>query len=152
MMALTNVARPTESNLWLLLDSMILVFVWLAIIPLKSKNRSLITGDREVKKLKIELPQQIISEFCQKWQISEMYLFGSVLREDFRPDSDIDILVSFQDSVSWGLLEFSRMKRELENLLGRKVDLLTKKSIEQSHNWIRQREILETAQVIYVAG
>ncbi len=56
------------------------------------------------------------------------------------------------DSVSWGLLEFSRMKRELENLLGRKVDLLTKKSIEQSHNWIRQREILETAQVIYVAG
>jgi predicted nucleotidyltransferase len=74
------------------------------------------------------------------------------LREDFRPDSDIDVLVSFQDSVSWGLLEFSRMKRELENLLGRKVDLLTKKSIEQSHNWIRQREILETAQVIYVAG
>jgi predicted nucleotidyltransferase len=52
------------------------------------------------------------------------------LREDFRADSDIDILVSFQDSVSWGLLEFSRMKRELENLLGRKVDLLTKKSIE----------------------
>jgi len=83
--------------------------------------------------LKIELPQQIISEFCQKWQISEMCLFGSVLREDFRPDSDIDILV-------------------LENLLGRKVDLLTKKSIEQSHNWIRQREILGTAQVIYVAG
>ena len=131
---------------------MILVFVWLAIILLKSKNRSLITGDREVKKLKIELPQQIISEFCQKWQISEMYLFGSVLREDFRPDSDIDILVSFQDSVSWGLLEFSRMKRELETLLGRQVDLLTKKSIEQSHNWIRQREILGTAQVIYVAG
>jgi predicted nucleotidyltransferase len=105
-----------------------------------------------VKRLKIELPQQIISEFCQKWQISEMSVFGSVLREDFRSDSDIDILVSFQDSVPWGLLEFSRMKRELENLLGRKVDLLTKKSIEQSHNWIRQREILDTAQVIYVAG
>jgi predicted nucleotidyltransferase len=152
MMDRTNVARPTGSNFWLLLDSMILVFVSLAIILLQSENRSLITGDREVKKLKIELPQQIISEFCQKWQISEMYLFGSVLREDFRPDSDIDVLVSFQDSVSWGLLEFSRMKRELENLLGRKVDLLTKKSIEQSHNWIRQREILETAQVIYVAG
>lgn len=102
--------------------------------------------------MKIELPQQIINEFCQKWQISEMSVFGSVLREDFRSDSDIDILVSFQDSVPWGLLEFSRMKRELENLLGRKVDLLTKKSIEQSHNWIRQREILDTAQVIYVAG
>jgi len=152
MTAPTNVARPTGSNFSLLLDSMILVFVSLAIILLQSENRSLITGDREVKKLKIELPQQIISEFCQKWQISEMYLFGSVLREDFRPDSDIDVLVSFQDSVSWGLLEFSRMKRELENLLGRKVDLLTKKSIEQSHNWIRQREILGTAQVIYVAG
>lgn len=57
---------------------------------------------------------------------------------------DIDILVSFQDSFPCRLLEFSRMKRELGNLLGRKVDLLTKKSSEQSHNWIRQREILDT--------
>ncbi|GBL09510.1 hypothetical protein MSj_00989 [Microcystis aeruginosa Sj] len=88
---------------------MILVFVWLAIILLKSENRSLITSDREVKKLKIELPQQIISEFCQKWQISEMCLFGSVLREDFRPDSDIDIVVSFQDIAFPNLMRYSKI-------------------------------------------
>ena len=81
-----------------------------------------------------------------------MSLFGSVLREDFRPDSNIDVMVSFEEDAGWGLLEFVRMKRELKALLGREVDLLTQKSIEQSHNWIRQQEILSTAQVVYVAG
>ncbi len=81
-----------------------------------------------------------------------MSFFGSVLREDFRPDSDIDVMVSFEDNSTWGILELVRMKRELQTLLGREVDLLTKKSIEQSHNWIRQQEILGTAQVVYVAG
>ncbi|GAB4381370.1 MAG: nucleotidyltransferase family protein [Elainellaceae cyanobacterium] len=104
------------------------------------------------QQLKIQLPQQALAAFCQKWKIKEMSFFGSVLREDFRPDSDIDIMVSFEDNSTWGILEFARMKRELKTLLGREVDLLTKKSIEQSHNWIRRQEILGTAQVIYVAG
>jgi predicted nucleotidyltransferase len=104
------------------------------------------------QQLQIQLPQQAIdavasrfaiAEFCQRWQINEFYLFGSVLREDFRPDSDID--------APWGLLEFVRIKRELETFLGREVDLVTKKSIEQSHNWIRRKEILGTAQVVYVS-
>ena len=112
------------------------------------------------QKLQLQLPQQAmdavasrfdIAEFCQRWQIKEFYLFGSVLREDFRPDSDIDIIVSFEADSPWGLLEFVRMKRELETLLGREVDLVTKKSIEQSHNWIRRQEILGTAQVVYVS-
>ncbi len=81
-----------------------------------------------------------------------MSFFGSVLREDFRSDSDIDIIVSFEDDAIWGILELVRMKRELKTLFGRDVDLLTKKSIEQSDNWMRQQEILGTAQVVYVAG
>ncbi|NJL37995.1 MAG: nucleotidyltransferase [Leptolyngbyaceae cyanobacterium RM2_2_4] len=81
-----------------------------------------------------------------------MSFFGSVLREDFRSDSDIDIIVSFEDNSTWGILELVRMKRELKTLLGREVDLMTKKSIEQSHNWIRRQEILGTAQIVYVAG
>jgi predicted nucleotidyltransferase len=81
-----------------------------------------------------------------------MSFFGSVLREDFRPDSDIDILVNFEDDSLWGILELVRMKRELKTLLGREVDVLTKKAIEQSHNWIRRQEILGTAQLVYVAG
>lgn len=104
------------------------------------------------QQLKIRLPDATLTAFCQHWKIKEMSLFGSVLREDFRPDSDIDVMVSFEEDAGWGLLEFVRMKRELKALFGREVDLLTKKSIEQSHNWIRQQEILSTAQVVYVAG
>ncbi len=112
------------------------------------------------QELQAQLPEQVmdaiasrfaIAEFCQRWQINEFYVFGSVLREDFRPNSDIDIMVSFEADAPWGLLEFVRMKRELETLLGREVDLITKKSIEQSHNWIRRQEILGTAQLIYVS-
>lgn len=102
--------------------------------------------------VQFQLPQQALVEFCQRWKIKELYFFGSVLREDFRPDSDIDIMVTFQADSNWGLLEFVRMKRELQTLLGREVDLITKKSIEQSPNWIRRQEILGTAQPIYVAG
>ena len=104
------------------------------------------------RKLPIELPHAKMAEFCQRWKVEEFYLFGSVLREDFRPDSDIDVMVKFQPNAGWGLLELVRMKRELETWLKRPVDLITKKAIEQSHNWIRRQEILETAQMIYVAG
>lgn len=104
------------------------------------------------QELKIHINQEALRGFCKKWKIKEMSFFGSVLRDDFRPDSDIDVMVSFEDDSIWGLLELVRMKRELKILLGREVDLLTKKSIEQSHNWIRRKEILGTAQVIYVAG
>ena len=104
------------------------------------------------QQLKIQLPQPELAAFCQKWKIKEMSFFGSVLREDFRSDSDIDIIVSFEDNSTWGILELVRMRRELKTLLGREVDLMTKKSIEQSHNWIRRQEILGTAQSVYVAG
>jgi len=97
------------------------------------------------------VPQESLAAFCQTWKIQELSFFGSVLRQDFRPDSDIDVLVSFEENAPWGLLELVRMQRELAALLGRDVDLLTKKSIEQSHNWIRRKEILETAQVVYAA-
>lgn len=104
------------------------------------------------QELKFQLPQQALTEFCQRWKIKELYFFGSVLRENFRPDSDIDVMVTFQTDAAWGLLEFVRMKRELKTVLGREVDLITKKSVEESHNWIRRQEILGTAQSVYVAG
>lgn len=110
------------------------------------------SGFQAVAGLAIELPSAAIKEFCQRWKIEEFYLFGSVLRSDFRPDSDIDVLVEFMPDALWGLLELVRMKRELESLFGRAVDLLTKKSIEESHNWIRRQEILGTAELVYVAG
>ena len=98
----------------------------------------------------IALPQQSIREFCQRWQIVELSVFGSVLRDDFRSDSDIDILVAFAPTANWGLLEHAQMQQELETMLGRAVDLISKRAIERSSNWIRRQEILSTAQIIYV--
>jgi len=90
-----------------------------------------------------------LSEFCQRRQISELALFGSVLRDDFHATSDIDMLVTFQPDAKISLLDLVDMQYELEELCHRKVDLLTKKSVETSSNWIRRKEILSTARVIY---
>ncbi|MBF2003183.1 MAG: nucleotidyltransferase family protein [Hydrococcus sp. C42_A2020_068] len=90
-----------------------------------------------------------LSEFCQRRQIKELALFGSVLRDDFHANSDIDMLVTFQPNAKVSLLDLVDMQYELEDLCHRKVDLLTKKSVETSPNWIRRKEILSTARVIY---
>ncbi|MBD0334418.1 MAG: nucleotidyltransferase family protein [Cyanobacteria bacterium Co-bin13] len=101
--------------------------------------------------LNIQLPEDKLAEFCQRWKVSELALFGSVLRDDFRPDSDIDLLITFAPDAKRGLMTLAKMKYELEDLLARKVDLVNKSAVETSHNWIRRNEILGTAQVIYVA-
>ena len=95
------------------------------------------------------LPEQAIQAFCDRWKITELALFGSILRDDFRPDSDIDILVTFSPEADWSLLDHVTMQQELASLLNRAVDLVSKRAIERSHNWIRRQEILTTAQVIY---
>ena len=97
----------------------------------------------------IELPQAEIAQFCQRWNVQEFYLFGSVLRDDFRLDSDIDVMVQFSPDAHWGF-EIVEMKQDLEKIFRRKVDFLTKPSIEQSENWIRRKEILGTARLVYV--
>jgi predicted nucleotidyltransferase len=99
----------------------------------------------------IDMPRDQIADFCQRWHISEFALFGSVLREDFSPDSDLDVLVTFAPEANWSLLDHLRMEQELARLLNRKIDLFTKRAVEQSHNWIRRQEILSTAEVIYGA-
>ena len=97
----------------------------------------------------ISLSQKEIVEFCQKWKVEELYLFGSILRDDFGVNSDVDVMVQFAADARWGF-EIVEMKQELEQRFKRKVDLLTKKSIEESDNWIRKPEILGTAKLIYV--
>ena len=100
--------------------------------------------------LKIQLPEDKIKDLCDRWKIRELALFGSVLRNDFRPDSDIDLLVTFSPDADWSLFDHVQMQQELANILERKVDLVSKRASERSHNWIRRREILETAKIIYV--
>jgi len=98
-----------------------------------------------------ELPRDRLTDFCQRWQITELALFGSILRNDFRPDSDIDLLVTFAPTAHWGLLSHVRMERELSQMLNRPVDLIEKAAIQESPNWLRRNEILQTAQTIYAA-
>lgn len=98
-----------------------------------------------------ELPRDRLLDFCHRWQITELALFGSILRDDFRPDSDIDLLVTFAPTAHWGLLAHVRMERELSQMLDRPVDLIEKAAIQESPNWLRRNEILQTAQVIYAA-
>ena len=91
-----------------------------------------------------------LSDFCQRWQVSELALFGSVLRDDFSANSDVDILVSFTPNHSWGL-EFIQMREELATLFKRPVDLLTYQSLISSHNSLRRQVILDSLEVIYAA-
>ncbi|WP_338461367.1 nucleotidyltransferase family protein [Synechococcus elongatus IITB7] len=98
-----------------------------------------------------KLPIEQIQEFCQKWQVTEFALFGSILRDDFRPDSDIDILITFSPTQRRGLTETMQMREELQSLFNRKVDLVVKAAIERSENWLRRKNILESAKVIYEA-
>ncbi|MGI0495458.1 nucleotidyltransferase family protein [Alkalinema pantanalense CENA528] len=97
----------------------------------------------------IELPREKIAEFCQKWQVTELALFGSSLRDDFRPDSDIDILVQFHPDAHPTFSTLDQMEAELTTLFDRAVDLVTRQGIESSRNYLRRREILSSAQVVY---
>ena len=95
------------------------------------------------------LPSHEIVNFCKQWGITKMALFGSILRDDFRADSDIDLLITFAPNARQGLLTLAKIKHELESRLNRPIDLIPEASIQMSDNWIRQREILSTAQTIY---
>ena len=92
-----------------------------------------------------------IADFCRRWKITEFYLFGSILRDDFRPDSDIDVLVTFAPDAAWRLDDLLDMKEELENMFGRRVDLVEKRLVESSENYIRRKHILTHLETIYVA-
>ena len=99
----------------------------------------------------ILIDHEKLAECCRKWRIAELALFGSVLRDDFHPDSDVDLLVTFEPDANWGLLEQATMESELSSMLNRKVDLVSRRAIERSANWIRRQAILESAETVHVA-
>jgi len=105
----------------------------------------------EFSQLRVQIPAREISSFCQRWQIVEFAVFGSALRDDFGPDSDLDVMVTFEPDANWSLLDHLKMEAELAGLLKRDIDLFTRRAVEQSHNWLRRQEILDTAEVIYGA-
>lgn len=96
----------------------------------------------------IEISESQLAELCRKWKVTELSLFGSILRDDFGPDSDIDVLVVFQPDAPWNMWNLMDMKAELEALFDRPVDLVEKEALRNP--W-RKRRILSTYEVVYAA-
>ena len=96
----------------------------------------------------IDIPVDRIAEFCQRNHIRRLALYGSVLRDDFAPGSDVDVLVEFEPDARVGL-SFFTMQDELSDMLGRRVDMNTFEGVEESRNWLLKAEILGSAEVVY---
>jgi len=101
--------------------------------------------------IQIEVPKEKVADFCRRNHIRELAFFGSVLREDFAPDSDVDVLVEFETGREPGLMELVKMENELSELLGRKADMVERKAVEKSENYIRRRHVLQSLEAVYVA-
>lgn len=101
--------------------------------------------------LPIDLDRDRIAEFCRKWKITELSLFGSVLTREFGPDSDVDFLATFAPDARWSLFDIIGAEMELKEIVGRDVDLADRSAVEASANWIRRRSILKSAQPLYVS-
>ena len=105
----------------------------------------------ETLKPQIEIDREKLETFCKKWKITELALFGSVLRDDFGPDSDVDVLVTFAPDADVSLWDVLDAEEELKQMLGRDVDLVLRTTVERSRNYIRRRNILSSARPFYVA-
>ena len=107
--------------------------------------------NHSMRKTKIRIPRAKLAEFCKRWNVSEFALFGSALRADFGPNSDVDVLVSFAPQAHVTLFDMARMQAELKVIFKRDVDLVSRRGVENSRNHLRRKRILESAQVIHVA-
>lgn len=101
--------------------------------------------------IQIDLPMGKIERFCRRWNIVEFTLFGSVLRDDFRPDSDVDVLVTFAPNAKQSLSVFLEMQKQIDEIFGREVDLIDREDIQRSPNYIRRKAILSSARTVYAA-
>ncbi len=97
---------------------------------------------------RIDYDREKIAAFCRKWRVKELALFGSVLRDDFGPDSDVDVLVTFEPDDPWSLLDWHPMMEDLRGIFGRRIDLVEKPALR---NPFRRHEILRTHEVIHAA-
>jgi len=95
-----------------------------------------------------QIQNEKIKDFCRKWKVLELALFGSIVREDFKKESDVDVLITFEPAAGWSLYELMDMQDELADIFGRKVDLVEKDGLR---NPIRRKAILNEARIIYAA-
>lgn len=102
-------------------------------------------------KLAMPLPMDQIRAFCTKWKVARLEVFGSILRPDFTDASDVDFLVTWTADAEWDVLDHVRMEREMAQLVGRRVDIVSREAVEESPNWIRKRNILSNVELIHAA-
>lgn len=98
---------------------------------------------------KLAIEEFRLADFCRRWKIRQLAVFGSARRPDFRPDSDVDFLVTFSPDADWSVFEHVTMEGELSDLIGRRVDLISRKAVEASSNWIRREAILKGAEPLF---
>jgi len=101
--------------------------------------------------IRLDIDRQALAALCRRWGIRELAVFGSALRPDFGAESDVDLMLTFEEGVERSLFDLSAIAMELEALFGRPVDLLTRRGVEQSRNPYRRDEILSTAEPLYAA-
>lgn len=101
---------------------------------------------------RLRISEEQLAAFCRTWSIARLELFGSALRDDFDATSDIDVLVTFLPDARISLFTLDRLERDLANLVGRDVDVVERRVIEDSPNWIRRNSILRSAQLLYAAA
>jgi hypothetical protein len=101
--------------------------------------------------LGLESHKSAIADFCRRHRIVELAFFGSILRDDFGPESDVDVLVTFAPDTRYSLFDLGKMAGELERIIGRSVDLVERQAVEESQNYIRREHILANLEAIYVA-
>ena len=94
----------------------------------------------------VAIDRDRLEAFCRKWKVKELSFFGSVLSDDFRPDSDVDVLVVYGEDAAWDLWDHLHAEEELKGILGREVDLVQKSAVR---NPFRRHHILSNREVIY---
>ena len=106
----------------------------------------LATDLQSILSQRLKVSYRDLADLCQRWKIEEMALFGSVLRDDFDENSDVDLLIVFEPKHGWNLFDLMDLQAELEHLFHRSVDVLQKKELTNPH---RRREILKTHRLVY---
>ena len=101
--------------------------------------------------MSLGVPADKVADFCQRWKISSLGVFGSAVRGELRPGSDIDLLVTFQPDADWTMFDHFTMEEQLSGLFGREVDLVSIRALEENQNPIYRRQILDSARQIYAA-
>ena len=97
----------------------------------------------------VEIPDDQLKHFCQRWKVPELAIFGSALHENYPQDSDVDLLISFKPDIQWGLFDLVTMENELKIIFGKEIDLVEKNAVNNSQNYIRRKGILDGAQIIF---